>query len=36
MEVKRLPARPILEQYKKQAKDLVKAVKSGKPAALKA
>jgi len=30
MEVKKLPARPSLEQYKKQAKDLVKAFKSGK------
>src|SRR5258705_6927633 len=30
MEVKKLPARPSLEQYKKQAKDLVKDFKSDK------
>src|SRR5258708_8832589 len=29
MDAKELPARPSLEQYKKQAKDLVKACKSG-------
>ena len=34
MEVKKLPARPSLEQYRKQAKDLVKAFKSGNPEAV--
>jgi hypothetical protein len=34
MEVKKLPARPSLEQYKKQAKDLVKAFASKQPEAL--
>jgi hypothetical protein len=34
MEVKKLPARPSLEQYKKQAKDLVKAFASEQPEAL--
>jgi ankyrin repeat protein len=34
MDAKVLPAHPNLEQYKKQAKDLVKARKSGKPEAL--
>jgi ankyrin repeat protein len=34
MDAKELPARPNLEQYKKQAKDLLKAYKSGDPAAL--
>ena len=34
MDAKELPARPNLEQYKKQAKDLVKARKSGDPEAL--
>src|SRR5882762_9131166 len=29
MDARELPARPSLEQYKKQAKDLVKACKSG-------
>jgi len=31
---RKLPARPRLEQYKKQAKDLLKAFKSGGPAAI--
>src|SRR5262249_54974394 len=31
MSVKELPARPNLEQYKKQAKEFVKACKSGNP-----
>ena len=31
MDTKALPARPSLEQYKKQAKDLLKTVKSGRP-----
>jgi hypothetical protein len=34
MEVKKLPARPSLEQYKKQAKDLVKAFESNQAEAL--
>jgi ankyrin repeat protein len=34
MDARELPARPSLEQYKKQAKDLVKAFNSGDPAAL--
>jgi ankyrin repeat protein len=34
MEAKKLPARPSLEQYKKQAKTLVKSRKSGDPEAL--
>jgi ankyrin repeat protein len=35
MEAKELPARPNLEHYKKLAKDLVKAYRSGEPASLK-
>ena len=31
MDAKELPARPSLEQYKKQAKDLLKACKAGDP-----
>ncbi len=34
MDTKELPARPSLEQYKKQAKDLLKNVKSGHPQTL--
>jgi len=34
MDTKELPARPSLEQYKKQAKDLLKSAKSGHPEAL--
>jgi hypothetical protein len=34
MDTKELPAHPSLEQYKKQAKDLLKSVKSGHPQAL--
>ena len=34
MDVKQLPARPSLEHYKKQAKNLVKSRKSGDPEAL--
>lgn len=34
MNAKELPRRPSLEQYKKQAKDLVKAYKSGDPEAI--
>jgi len=34
MDTKKLPAHPCLEQYKKQAKDLLKSVKSGHPEAL--
>jgi ankyrin repeat protein len=34
MDAKQLPARPSLEQYKKQAKDLLKARKSGNPEAV--
>ena len=34
MDTKVLPAHPSLEQYKKQAKDLLKSVKSGRPQAL--
>ena len=34
METKELPAHPSLEQYKKQAKDLLKSAKSGHPEAL--
>jgi hypothetical protein len=34
MSARELPARPNIEQYKKQAKDLVKARKAGDPAAL--
>ena len=34
MEVKKLPARPSLEQYKKQAKELVKAFESNQAEAL--
>ncbi len=34
MDAKKLPPRPSLEQYEKQAKDLVKARKSGDPEAL--
>ena len=34
MDTKELPAQPSLEQYKKQAKDLLKSVKSGHPQAL--
>jgi len=35
MEAKKLPIRPHLEQYKKQAKELVKAWKAGDPEAIK-
>jgi ankyrin repeat protein len=34
MDAKELPARPSLEQYRKQAKDLVKSCKSGDPEAM--
>jgi ankyrin repeat protein len=34
MDARELPARPSLEQYKKQAKDLVKALNSGDPESL--
>jgi ankyrin repeat protein len=34
MDTKELPARPSLEQYKKQAKELLKSVKSGHPQTL--
>ncbi|MGH9854099.1 MAG: ankyrin repeat domain-containing protein, partial [Blastocatellia bacterium] len=34
MDAKQLPARPSLEQYKKQAKNLAKSRKSGDPEAL--
>src|SRR5713226_1825419 len=34
MDAKELPSRPSLEQYRKQAKDLLKTHKSGDPAAL--
>jgi ankyrin repeat protein len=34
MDAKELPARPNLQQYKKQAKDLLKACKAGDPVAL--
>src|SRR5438477_2658773 len=34
METKELPAHPSLEQYKKQAKELLKSAKSGHPEAL--
>jgi len=33
MSARELPARPNLEQYKKQAKDLLKASKAGAPEA---
>ena len=34
MDANKLPARPSLEQYKKQAKDLIRAFKSGNPEAM--
>ena len=36
MDAKELPARPSLEQYKKLAKELVKACQSGAPEAIRA